>query len=262
MAIEKSKDEQKSLSQNEETKTPEQEEMVSMSQVEALINARLKESAAVNRDTDLATTVATAVAEAMRGNQPVEKFDDLQYLSQRQMPKDDILAAPVIFWALGILLVIGDDRRNRQSHPAPYGSVVFKPLGEKRIQRGKETEIQIFATYESWSKAEVEWLKGHSLMGSRFYLKEDESLDVNRDLMFANKVAKYAQGMMGTHASQVISQAQAMNIAITENIPQMRIAIAQRKATDEMGQWEESSKVILSGTAKSKLLMTANGAQI
>ena len=264
MAVERSTDEEQSSSQNIETKeTQSEEQMVSMSQVNALIEERLKERASANRDADLATTVATAVAQAMQVNQKVEKFDELQYLTPRQMAKDDYLEEPVVFWTLGVLLVIGDDRRNRVAEPAPYGTIVFKPQGEKRVQKGKETEIQILGTFESWSKIEVAWLKAHSLCGTRFFEKGGKTIDMNKDLVYANKVAQYAQGLMGTHASQIIKQCQAYEIPVlSQDVGLMRIAIAQKKATEEMVAWETSAKATLGKTQKSKLLMQAEGANL
>lgn len=254
MAIEKSREDQKNESLKEETKSNQSKEMVPMSEVQALIDERLKEVGSANRDADLATVVAKAVAEAVGGQQTPEKFDELQYMSPRQMPEDDYLDQPVLFWCTGILLVIGDDRRRGHAVPTPYGSIVFKPQGEKRVARGREIDIQILGTYESWSRTEVKWLKEHSLMGTRFYLKEDRTIDMNVDLRYAQKVAAYASGMAGVHASQVISQATAMGIPVVDDVNQMRIAIAQKKATEDIGKWDEAQKISLSKNRKHELL--------
>jgi hypothetical protein len=260
MAIEKSKDEKEKTSQEEITSkaevskkdTPEKsEEMIPMSQVQSLIDDRLKEVASANRDVDLGTAIAEALVNAQANNE-TKKFDEFSYLSRAEIAKDDWLKEPVKFWALGVFLVIADDRRQGNQVPAPRGVIRFLPQGTKRKPRGKETQIQIICAYETRSKREAEWLKEHTLFGARFFLKSGDAFNI--DIRYAQKVASYVQAMMNTHANQVVAQATELGLNPDDDITTLRIAVAQHRAQNDISKYQERNKEILEETSKAALL--------
>jgi len=262
MAIEKSKDEKVEKTSQEDvkvenvSKSETDEAMVPMSevqsQVQSLVEDRLKEFQNANRDVDLGTAIAEAMVRAQAENK-TEKFDEFSYLSRAEIAKDDHLEVPVKFWALGILLIIADDRRKGNQIPSPRGVIRFLPQGTKRKPRGKETQIQIVCAYETRSRKEVEWLKEHSLFNSRFFMKSGEAFNV--DIRYAQKVASYAQAMMNTPANNVISMASQMNMNIDDDITTLRIAVAQARAKKDIEKYQNRDKEILINTQKASLLM-------
>jgi len=259
MALEKSKDEKEKTSQDEkvekvtskEVQDQQEEQMVPMSQIDSIIKERMGEFSKNSRDVDLATAIAEAMVRAQNENE-TKKFDPFSYLSRAEISKDDWLDEPVKFWALGILLVIGDDKREGQNIPAPRGLIKFLPQGTKRKPRGKETEIQILCAYETRSKLEAEFLQRHTLCGARFFLKSTEAFDVN--IRFAQKVAAYAQGMMNTHANQVISMARELGLNVDDDINTLRIAVAQHRAKVDVDRYEEIEKETLAENSKINML--------
>lgn len=256
MAIQKSKEEKKGSEEKAVTKEiAGKEEMIPMSQVKDLISQSIKEYADANSQTQLITALTQALQANGGGNSRIEeKFDDLQYLSKQEIAKDDVLKEPVMFWGLGILIVVGDDKKNGRPVQAPYGTIVFKPQGEKRYQRGKETDIQILCTYESWSTIEVEWLRNHTLFGSTFSEKDDKGIDMNQDLRFAQKVSSFAAALRSTHASQILAQAKSMGLPMSMDIDQLRIAIAQARANEDIEKWNDAQRITLQDNHKNKLL--------
>lgn len=263
MALEKSKDEKVEQPDADEKKVvavdegPSSEEvkdeMIPMSQVKELIAAQLAEHTQSSNNVELGTAIANAMVKAQHENEP-HKFDEFSYLSRAEISKDDWMEEPARFWALGIFLVIGDDKREGNKVPAPRGIIKFLPQGTRRKPRGKETEIQIISAYETRSKIEADWLKKHTLCGARFFEKSGEAFSVN--IKYAQKVAAYTQGLMNTHANQVIGMAQAIGLDVTDDIQMLRISVAQHRATKDIENYESVEREHLAENGKNQLLLS------
>jgi len=258
MALEKS-EEQKPAEEVKKEETQNEEVMVPMSQVQALVDQSIKDAASSGSSSDVIKALTEALQNANSGGVTHDKYDELSYASPKNIGPEDMLEDPVVFWATGVLLVIGDDRKNRVNIPAPYGVVIFKPQGEKRVQRGKDTDIKILSTYNSYSKKEAEFLQSHTMFGAAFFLKSDAALSV--DTRYTARIAAHAQGLRNTEAHQVLQQAKAMGLAVTDDVDTMRLQIATVKAKEEMKAYEQAELVMLKENDKDALLQGKVGAK-
>jgi len=255
MAVTEEKDSQNAEEQPKKdavkTNDGSEQEMVPLSQVEALIEAKMKERQAgpTLDNPDLAAAILQ-LAQSNRA-QNEESYDPGKYLTE--IDKDDYLDEPVVFWASGFMLVIGDDRQNGIPIKAPYGKIEFEAVGSKRQQRGKDIDIQIWCKYVCESKKVQKFLEDHTLFGVRFFKKAGDTINV--DTRYTLKLASYYTGMKNIPAHQVFQQLRDMNLTFTDDVNEARLMIAKVRTDEEMKKYEDANIVRARNESKEGMLI-------
>jgi hypothetical protein len=252
MALEKSEEKDEPVKEVKADKAESQEEMIPMSKVQELVDQSVADAVKGGGSSELIKALTEAITNSKNSGVTQDKYDELSYAQPADIGPEDMLEDPVTFWATGVLLVIGDDKKNRVNIPAPYGVVTFKPQGEKRVQRGKETDIQILSTYNSYSKKESEFLQNHTMFGSAFFMKSDHALSV--DTRYTAKIASYAQALRNTEAYNIIQQAKAKGLQVTDDVDGMRLQLATIQAKKDMEAYTQAELVTLKENDKDALL--------
>jgi len=251
MAVEKSR-----LDEKPEESKGGQEEKISLSpkELEELIDAKIASVSGGSKEIGGSDErMVRLLAEAIN-KKDYQLPDDFTYTNPADLDPEDVLEEPDIFWAPGFNVVIGDDVKNGRAIPPPVNRVVwFKPEGSKRVQRGKETDMQIFSKFKCHSKKEGEWLRNHTLYGIIFFLKG--STDTNIDVRYTQKLMEYANGMNNMESNRVVEEARKLGIVFTEEIPLLRLGIAQHKAKEYMKQFEIKELDLLKENAKADQLL-------
>lgn len=232
----------------EKAETTEPTITLTMSQIDKMIDARLKErQSSPTGSAELVEMLAKALD---KNNSKVEKFDKAKY---HDPEPGDLLEKSVVFWSQGFQYVIGDDRKNGRAIPAPLGVVDFKADSSKRRQVGKEQHMLIMSKHICQSKKELEFLRNHTMFGIRFFEKLDDIESV--DVRYASLIAKYAQGLRNMDAVRVFDQARQLQIPIsTDNPDTMRVILAQHYAKQDVAASEEALKTNIRKEKKELLL--------
>lgn len=244
MAVEKGKkDESSKAEETTQNNASEGEgvQMIPLSEVDALIQARLKEMTPGGSGGLTEELAKALVTIANNSEQAQEAYDPAKYLSPAQVASDDILEEVVVFWASGFGLVLGDDKKNGIPIRPPYGAVLFEPVGENRQQRGKDIDVNIWSKHVCESKKELEFLRNHTLFGIRFFEKAGETINVDQG--FAIKLANHMTALRNTPSNQVHRMAREMELAFEEDLDKTRLMIASALIEKEKAQYAAANQI-------------------
>lgn len=208
--------------------------------VDELLTAKLKnlKSSEGTISQDLVEALVELAKNNSDNQKKNQKYDPMQY---RDPDPKDRLEEPKVFWSHGVIMVLGDDRRDGQPFPAPYGPVVFKPVATDKKQVGKEVNLIIFNKYICQSKKELDFLMNHSLFNVVFFERVNEIQST--DVRYALTLARYIGSLRATSAIQIFDQAKQMGIPReTDSVDQMRVIIAQKMAKDTIAAEDEAAK--------------------
>lgn len=252
---EKSEKDTEKAAKNEPVNQEEKKEetvTLTISQIDKLIDARLKErTSSASGASELVELLTQALGK--QNNQKIEKFDKAKY---HDPEPGDLLEKAVVFWSQGFQYVIGDDRKNGLAIPAPLGVVDFKAQSSKRKQNGKEQQMLILCKHVCLSKKELAFLRNHTMYGIRFFEKVDDVESV--DVRYATLIASYAQGLRNMDAIRVFDTARHLQIPITTDNPDtMRVVLAQHYAKADVERSEEAQKTNIRKEKKELLLQEA-----
>ena len=109
------------------------------------------------------------------------------------------------------------------------------------------------STYTCKSKKEKDWLLEHTLFGSMFFT----SIDSNSapDSRKAAKLVKYMTSLMNMGQSDVVSTAKQHGIPMMQKVHEMRLAIANKLADQEVEKELAANEVRIQNTEKAKELL-------
>lgn len=232
-----------------EEKPEEKKITITESDLDALISRKIAEA---TKGTGSSSDIVEALrifAEANVDKKPF-KYDPFEY---REPDANDLLEKPKVYWAMGYWKVLGDDRQNGQSVPAPFGPVIFKPDHTNRVKSGKEENVYFFSKHVCISKKELAFLEKHSLRGIVFFEHIDDTQTV--DTRLVSLLSKYVTGLRSTNAHSLFAQAKLLGIPMTTTNPdEMRLIMATKLANDEFEKVKESAKVRLRQNEKEDLV--------
>lgn len=251
MAVKKSRKEDEPNKQNGE----QEEEKISLtpSQLSDLIDSKIAAATGGAQVGQSNAELVKMLADAIN-KKDYEIPDDFGYTDPADLDPKDVLEDPVIFWAPGFHVVIGDDTKHGRKIPPPVNRVIwFKPEGSKRVQNGKEMDIQIFSKYACYSKKEKDWLEKHTLYGIAFFLEGSSTMNV--DLRFTQKLMEYANGLRNMEGHRVVKEAQALGMAFTNDLNELRLALAHHKTKEYMKQFDQHQADILQKTKDAEDLL-------
>ena len=153
---------------------------------------------------------------------------------EAELPKDDFLQDPVIFFAFSKYYAIWGDKRKGQQVATPYNRKIEFDTVYRFQKRGKtERGIEIVTISQAIirSKKEAKWLDDHSLNGIKFFKNINDAKNV--DVTLSEKMAEM-QGMIGgMDDMKVIARAQMENISIENpDVAKIRQQLIQKLAYD------------------------------
>ena len=176
------------------------------------------------------------------------KKDDLEkygsgyaYVEEADIDPDDYLEHGVTFFVHKVGYVIVDDKRNGLPVRVPFGApIIFQYQSTEKRSVGKYIELYNLATYTSFSKKEVKWLKEHTKFGIAFFDSIKTAMSINARL--AEKLAKTINAVNGMESHRVIEACKGHDLPITAKIDEMRSQLAHKLAQEELEVEKEAIK--------------------
>lgn len=177
--------------------------------------------------------IASMLAKFQAEKKNHEGIDYQKGVTAEQVPIDDYLEKPVTFSAPSVGMCIVDDVRKGIRVILPYGkqAIMFLHTATRHVKRDKYTELVTMCSYTSRSKAEVEWLRNHSLYNVVFY--ETTKGVIGAEIQNATRVARLLSGLNQMDMPSVVKRTKEYNLPITDDVNTMRAALAVKMAQVE-----------------------------
>ena len=223
--------------------------------VNSLVEKRMKEQAPAvqNQSIDIANLVK-AITEGNKAQVTPELHNQYTYRTREEIDKLDMMDTPIQFWSTTVMNVIVDDVKKGVVDRSPFGAIIFKAKGTKKTGVGKDASILIISEFKTYSRKEAEWIENHTKFGIEFFKSTGEIGSV--DLRLANLLTKYHTALMSLQGPEIILQMKGCGLTPSEDINQMRYAIAKHRADAEFARHEESLNVTLNEQKKEQLLLS------
>lgn len=179
-----------------------------------------------------------------------EKPDDQKltvktFVDERDIDKDDFDEKGIIFCAYSTGYLIVDDVRQGFPVSTPFGNMIFfKYEGKTESRDGKgKVVLNTFCVYQSRSKKEQEWLRGHRYFGIKFFESAKEALSTDAER--AQKLVRFIDSVMSLTQDQAVIQCRSYGVPISSDMRTMRILLASRMlAKTEEGERTASARSI------------------
>lgn len=172
-----------------------------------------------------------------------------------QMPKDDYDPKGVRFACPFAGYFICDDIRKGHIVKMPFGKkgIFFEYLNTRIIKTGKYDQIAPISIYQSNSKAEIKWLREHSLYGAMFFESTRGATDA--DASKAARMAGVLQSLSGLELTDILGRAREYGVPLSEDPQSMKVNIAFEMVKREIAFEAQQSEKALQETYKSELLI-------
>lgn len=166
------------------------------------------------------------------------------YTRPEDIDPEDRLEVGVTFFSHQVAYIIADDKRNGHNVRTPFGKAIkFVYQATRQVKSGNETRLHNLSSYTSYSKKEVEWIMDHKFYGTIFFSSHTEALGA--DAKKASKLARIIVTLQRYDVHKIVTMAKGLGIPPSDNIPALRIAIANKQAEDEIRAEEASSAIRL-----------------
>jgi hypothetical protein len=204
--------------------TVENKEVINPAQVQAkstepVINLTLSELAKLlkensgNETTDI-SRILKVIEKGQNAN--VKNPHGLKNFSSEEVPADDYMEVPVMFFSFNASPTIFDDYKFGRTIPVPYG----RPMKFKMISRTKKvgatphnmafTTMSAFVTH---SQAQADYIRNHSQADVKYFEKIEDAANVDVNHAEALMIASNIYAKYNEH--QIKTKAIGMNIKIT-----------------------------------------------
>lgn len=140
-----------------------------------------------------------------------------------ELPVEDYLDEPVIFFAFASYFAIYGDKRMNKMISTPYGTKIgFKKAFRwtKRSKTGRGTDVVTISQAVVRSKREVEWLRSHSKYQITFFESMKKAQDT--DPSYAQELADASGVVSGMGDMQVIERAKLEKLDVIEDMDALR----------------------------------------
>lgn len=213
-AVEEKKSE---ISEEQTVVVKDQEPSVSLSTVKEMMEEMQK-----NFQAELAKVKAEK-----RNTSSTNADSDNQYIADLQ---DDYLEVPVAFFAFNHRFIIGGDFNKGREVKPPIDIIRFKEVyrSKQASKNGKGEQVVTMSSYLCTSKAELTFLKNHSLFGISFYETTKKTLSV--DAFFAQKLIEASTAISRLTDAQMIARCKQEGIEISSDLGAMRKELIHRNA--------------------------------
>lgn len=184
---------------------------------------------------------AAAIRLNTKGDEMVSPY---HYIRPEDIDKDDFDKDGILFHSYSAGYLIVDDKRNGHSVKTPYGNqIMFIHQGTKKTRdaSGKFDVVNLYASYRSHSKKEIQWLRDHTLYGLMFH--EDASLALNADVVMAQRLMKHVTAIESMDASAFHRACEENKVPATADIKAMKMALAYKVAQREVEEEENNREI-------------------
>lgn len=201
--------------------------------------------------------VATISAAILESRKLLGK-EDVDYgagIAVEQIPVDDWDEKGVRFCAPLVGYLINDDRRKGHRVLPPFGvrEIFFEYVATKRTRAGKYEQVAPICAFESHSKAQIKWLREHSLYGIMFF--ETSTQAANVDASRAMRMSTYLQVVKNYELNDLMKRCKEYNLPMSEDAQVMRTNIAYKMAELEIENEKKISLQALEDSHKESLLL-------
>lgn len=180
-----------------------------------------------------ATDMTRLLQEINKGNPESNKARSYKMpVSFDQIDRDDILDKPAIFFCYSSNFFLIDDSRNGQVIQSPYNCVIkFHTILSRidNLANGEQKRVTVCQA-RVFSKKEAEWLRNHTVFGSRFHEDQDSAERISPE--FALKLTSAQQMISNYGYNQVIDACKALGIPVSQDVSSMRSELIMRYAND------------------------------
>jgi len=178
-------------------------------------------------------------------------------ISVEAIPKNDYLEQDdwVRFCVPKVGYVLSDDKRMGHIVKLPYGKdvVFFEHLVTNKMQSGKNMITAPIAAYTSKSKAEVEWIRNHSLYGTLIF--ESSAIAASTNAEKALRLGKIMDLLRTWDVPNIVQSCRDHGIGFNENVEEMKKQLAFAMVEKQSEKDIEVSKKMAEDTWKDKLLI-------
>lgn len=220
---------------------PKKEDMISVSayEMKELLSLMAQTLAQLNSKGNVETnmdtkTLVNAIKESL---EPRRRGMFAKMLSVEEIPMEDLLPRPVLFFAFCHTTTIYDDVKNGHDINMPFKPVKFAPLlrYEDPVMKGKMI-TQCCAVVHS--KKQAEFIRKHSLFGVKYFEKREDTKAVSSE--YAEKLVRIHSDLSRMSEFEIKQKCINSNIHIdTPDVNELRKKLAKVMA---MEQLEEDNK--------------------
>lgn len=187
-----------------------------------------------------------------------EKIDYEEGIRAEDIPVDDYIENGVVFSAPSVGMCIVDDRRMGHRVVLPYGkkAIMFIHTATRHVKRDKYTELVTMCSYKSHSKAEVEWLRKHSLYNAVFY--ETTKGVIGAEIQNATRIARILGSLNQIDMPSIVKRCKEYKVPVTDDIATMRAGLAVKMSEAEAKSEETVTHKRLQEIEKEKEMLLAS----
>lgn len=175
-------------------------------------------------------------------------------IDESKIPVDDYLDKGIMFFSPCGGTCIVDDRRKGQRVLLPYGKKViwFGQAVATHIQRGKDMHLIVLSNYLCKSKKEAEWIRNHSLFGTKFFESIEQT--VSKDVVKMQKLSRVMTDVQQYSPHELLGHAKSYKVPIGEDFNAIRAGLAQAMVEAEEERENFSAQQALLDTQKDRLV--------
>ena len=205
-----------------------------------------------------ANGLAAEIAQAFKQiRQDSKELDYRAGIRADQIPKDDILEVPVVFFAPCVGTMVYDDNKNGMPVNAPYNAeILFEYVATRKMGHGKDTQTIPLSRYKCTSKAICEFLRNHSNYGVKFY-ESANNLDENT-LRKASRTSEIISVVKDYTIDQLMSTCKQYGVPFSDNYQAMKGSLAMAMAERELEREMAQQKALLEETQKRMMVRDGN----
>jgi len=182
----------------------------------------------------------TQVINAINKKSDEEKYggDGRNYVSQDDMDPEDRLEVGVSFYCHAGGYLIVDDLRDGRPVATPFrNALMFTTFKTTKTGTGRDTKTETVSRYVSYSKKEVEWLRGSSFYGWKIF--DDIKVATSAHAKLAELINKNLTAAKAMLTGTLITECKALNISQSTDLANMRLLYATTKAEEQLQAAEQ-----------------------
>jgi hypothetical protein len=193
------------------------------------------------QNTDLGSVDAiTQVINAINKKSDEEKYgnDGRNYLSQDDMDPEDRLEKGVAFFCHSGGYLIVDDMIDGRPVATPFrNALMFTTFKTTKTGTGRDTKTETVSRFVSFSKKEVEWLRGSSFYGWKIF--DDIKIATSAHAKLAEHINKNLIAAKAMLTGTLITECKNLGISQSTDLGNMRLLYATTKAEEQLKAAEQ-----------------------
>lgn len=210
-----------------------------------------------NQPVDTSKLSIDDITKIIRATKETTEGIDVNYeagIDESQIPVDDYMEQPALFFSPCGGTCIVDDRRKGQRVLLPYGKKViwFDNPAATKIQRGKDLHLIVICTYLCKSIKEAEWIRNHTLFGTKFFESIEQT--VSKDVVKMQRLSRTMTDVQQYSPHDLLRHAKSYGVTIGQDYDKVRFALAEAMVDKEEEREEQSTQRSLLENQKDRLV--------